>query len=330
MKKILLLTTGGTIACTKSEEGYCPTLAGEDLLSHVPQIQEIAQFDVINVLNIDSSNMQPDDWVLIAETIRQHIALYDGVVVLHGTDTMAYTSSALSFMTLGVEKPIVLTGAQIPISQEDSDGRENLFDAVCVAANSGLTGVFVVFHGKIMSGCCLSKCDTTDTDAFRSINCLDVGTVRERQIILHRFLTAGKNKPEWHTAIDSRVLLWKLAPGVSPELFDQKIRENYKAVILEAFGIGGLPMLKNSFLPKIWEWREENILTVVTTQCYHGRCDMSIYESGRLALNKGAICAGNMTREALLTKLMWLLSITQDPKELIEMLKENYCGEFGC
>lgn len=89
-------------------------------------------------------------------------------------------------------------------------------------------------------------------------------------------------------------------------------------------------MLKNSFLPKILEWREKNILTVVTTQCYYGRCDMSIYETGRLALNKGAICAGNMTREAILAKLMWLLSITQDPKELIEMLKENYCGEFGC
>lgn len=330
MKKILLLTTGGTIACTQSGDGYCPTLGGDTILSYVPQVREIAQLDTADVLNVDSSNMQPDDWILIAKAIRQHIESYDGIVVLHGTDTMAYTSSALSFMTLGVKKPVVLTGAQIPISQENSDGRRNLFDAICVASNSGLKGVFVVFHGKIMSGCCTSKCDTTDMDAFRSINCMDIGTVQEKQIILHRFFTAGRNTPEWHIALDDRVLLWKLAPGVSPEIFDQKISENYKAIILEAFGIGGLPMLKNSFLPKILEWREKNILTVVTTQCYYGRCDMSIYETGRLALNKGAICAGNMTREAILAKLMWLLSITQDPKELIEMLKENYCGEFGC
>lgn len=329
LKKILLLTTGGTIACTMGGNGYTPTLDGNALLSYVPNIKSLADISVVSVLNVDSSNMQPEDWITIARAIRNHIGRYDGIVVLHGTDTMAYTSSAVSFMTLGITKPVIFTGSQIPIVEENSDGRKNLYDAVCTACSSGLQGIYVVFGGKILSGCCTSKYDTTDLEAFQSINRGEIGCVSKGSITIYKHPPLPSSEPKWHIAVDNRVLLWKLTPGVCPDLLDEKAVGTYKIIILEAFGIGGLPMLRNSFLPKIQQWREKGILTVVTTQCYHGRCDMSVYEAGRLAVNRGAVCAGNMTREALLTKLMWLLSITDKTDEIVEKLAYNYCSEFG-
>ncbi|QNL43914.1 asparaginase [Oscillibacter hominis] len=329
MKKILLLTTGGTIACTGGGAGYAPTLDGSALLSYVPEVRGLADIELTGILNIDSSNMQPEDWELIAKTIRDAEDRYDGIVIVHGTDTMAYTSSAVSFMTLGLRKCVVFTGAQIPISKEGSDGRENLLDAVCTACSSGLTGVYVVFGGKIMPGCCVSKCDTEARAAFQCVNRREVGCVHQGKLRIFEYPSAPAGRPEWHIRVDNRVLLWKVTPGLSPDLLDACIEARYKIIILEAFGVGGLPMLRNSFLPKIIEWRERGILTVVTSQCHRGRCDMTIYETGRLALNQGAVCAGNMTREALLTKLMWILSITEDTDEIIALLRQNCCGEFG-
>lgn len=328
IKNILLISTGGTIACTESADGYVPTMGGGELLSYVPGAAELARFEALNVLNVDSSNMQPEDWVLIARAIRDRAGDYDGVIVLHGTDTMAYTSSAVSFMTVGLEIPVVFTGAQIPIQYPDSDGRRNLMDAVRVVCEGDLAGVFIVFAGKIMSGCCASKIDTSSMEAFQSINRRELGCVRDGAVQIFSRPAAAEG-PRWHIAVDKRVLLWKLTPGISPDFFDRNIADNYRVIILEAFGVGGLPMLKNSFLPKILEWRRQGILTVVTTQCYYGRCNMSIYETGRLALNEGAVCAGNMTREALLTKLMWILSMTEDTGEIVRWLGRDCCGEFG-
>lgn len=329
MKKVLLLTTGGTIACTDSKDGYIPTLQGEELLKYVPQTQKMAKITSMSILNVDSSNMQPEDWVTIADAIHANIDSYDAVIVLHGTDTMAYSASAVSFMTLGLQKPVIFTGAQVPISVEGSDGRQNLYDALCVACNSGLIGVFVVFGGKIMNGCCVSKCDTTDIHAFQSVNSKDIGVIKNGTITVFNLPKERHSDYQWQKTIDTRVLLWKLTPGVSPDFLSREIEENYKIVILEAFGVGGLPMLRNSFLPKITQWREKEILTVVTTQCYYGGCDMTIYETGRMALNLGAICAGNMTREALFTKLMWILSITSNLEKITDMLRCDCCGEFG-
>lgn len=329
MKKILLLTTGGTIACTKETGIFRPSLSGRNILSFVPDACKEANIDIVEVLNIDSSNMQPGDWVHIAKTIKGMADNYDGIVVLHGTDTMAYTTSAISFMTIGNKIPIVFTGSQLPIAFAGSDAEKNLQDAILVACYSGLQGVYLVFNGKIMNGCCVSKSNSCEPDAFQSINCQAVGVIDNKKISLYYYPQQLADGPQWHMGVCSKVLLWKLTPGIDPCVLDDIEGKGYKVLILEAFGVGGIPMLKNNFLPKIIEWKEKGILTVVTTQCYQGKCDTSIYEVGKLAMNKGAICAGNMTREALVAKLMWILSITNDADNIIEMLRKNFCGEFG-
>jgi L-asparaginase len=153
MKKILFISTGGTIASTQKEEGMAPTLTAEDLISAVPGIREVCDIDTRLLMNIDSSNMQPEDWVIIAECIFEALRDYDGFVVAHGTDTMAYTASALSFMLGDLDKPVVLTSSQLSIADDGTDARINILDACITASSTHLRGVFLVFHGKIILGC---------------------------------------------------------------------------------------------------------------------------------------------------------------------------------
>lgn len=329
-KKILLLTTGGTIACTEGEHGFAPTMPGEALLAHVPEISQYADVTVLPVLNKDSSNMNPGDWICIADAIYENRMDYDGIVVLHGTDTMAYSAAAVSFMTMGAEVPVVFTGAQHPVGQPGSDGPGNLRDAVCTACFPALRGVFLVFDGQILNGCRASKVSTSELHAFESVGGSLMGTVRDRQV---RLIKAPERNWEpafcWRRRLEERVLFLKLVPGMDAKVLELVYGNHYRAVILEAFGLGGIPGGESGILEEIGKLCEAGILVLVTTQCSRGLCDMSVYEVGQKALEAGAVCTGVAAKEALLAKVMWGLALTEDPAQLRTLLEHDFCGELG-
>ena len=330
MKNILLLTTGGTIACTEGANGYTPTLSGEALLEYVPQVREYARLRVQPLLNKDSTNMEPRDWLSIADAIFDHWLKYDGIVVLHGTDTMAYSASAVSFMTLGIGIPVVFTGSQHPVGQPESDAPRNLADAICTACRCDLGGVLLTFDGTVFNGCCVSKVSTSELHAFESCGGTPVGRIRHGALQI----TAPPRRDvrtslTWRRSLDSRVLFLKITPGMDGALLELATLGHYPIVVLEGFGLGGIPSGENGLLERITQLHRRGILVVVTTQCSRGRCDMTVYEAGQAALEHGALCSSVISKEALLTKLMWILAQTQAPEEIEQLLFHDFCGELG-
>lgn len=329
-KKILLLTTGGTIACTKGTNGYAPTLSGETLLEYVPQVRRYADIQVKALLNKDSTDIVPQDWIAIADAIYTNRSDYDSVVVLHGTDTMAYSASAVSFMTLGVEIPVVFTGSQRPMGQPDSDGPLNLSDAVCTACLCKFGGVFLVFDGTVFNGSRVSKISTDDPHAFESCGCPPVGRVERNTLEItappRRDIQAGHT---WRRSLDSHVLFLKITPGMDRALLELALKEQYRAVVLEGFGLGGIPDGESGLLEEITALRRQGILVIVTTQCSRGCCDMSVYEAGQKALRHGAICSSVIAKESLLTKLMWCFAQSQNAAQVESLLFHDFCGELA-
>ena len=331
MKKVLIITTGGTIASTEEGNGLTPTMTGEEILDLAGDCRRFADLTCHAVMSLDSTNIQPEDWLTIAGEIKKQKDAYDGFVVLHGTDTMAYSAAAVSFMTMGIGKPVIYTGSQIPISKPGSDALRNVNDAVYAAAESGLPGVYLVMNGKIMNGCSVSKTNTFSLDAFSSVNTGDVGEVasyRDHIRIDHIPQRDAGGYP-WRITISPAVLLMKLYPGADPEILKHISFGNYRAVILEAFGAGGIPALERSFLPEIRMLYENGILPVITSQCLNGASDISIYEVGKNAAELGAVAAGPIVSDVLVSKMMWAVSVTDDPEELKRILAREFCGEFG-
>ena len=328
-KKLLILTTGGTIACTAGACGYVPTLTAEKILAFVPDPPD-AVLSVRAILSKDSSNITPCDWQLIARTIKDLHKEFDGIVVLHGTDTMAYSAAAVEFMTLGAPIPVIFTGAQRPIGLPDSDGAGNLCDALHAACCELLRGVFVVFDGVILNGCNVSKFDTTEDHAFDSVIGQPVGRIENGRV---QVCATPRRCTDpnffWRTALAANVLLLKITPGFDPALLDNARLRHDRVLVLEAFGLGGLPTQDGTLLEKISELRQAGILVVVTSQCSHGRCDMTIYEVGQAALRCGAICSSVISKEALFSKLMWLLPIACNASQLSSLLDRDFCGELG-
>ncbi len=295
MKKLLILTTGGTIAATQTPGGYAPSL-GVDLT--LPE----TLCDIRHILNIDSTNMRPEDWVLIAREVYEGLAAYDGVIITHGTDTMAYTASMLSFMLKNLTKPVIITGSQRPPEHPESDAKKNLSDAA-LAATSGLAGVYIVFGGKILSGTQASKTHTTALDAFESIHAPVDGRIENGGVVvLSPRKTTGQT--ELDTALCPDVFLLKIIPGTKPEMINTLVSMGHKGIMIEAFGLGGVP---KPFLEPIRQAVSAGVAVVVTTQCRYGDTDLTVYEVGKNALDAGVIPANGLTSEAAVTMLMWLL-----------------------
>jgi len=332
MKKILFISTGGTIASTQKEEGMAPTLTAEDLISAVPGIREVCDIDTRLLMNIDSSNMQPEDWVIIAECIFDALRDYDGFVVAHGTDTMAYTASALSFMLGDLDKPVVLTGSQLSITDDGTDARINILDACTTASSPYLRGVFLVFNGKIILGCRASKVNTRDFQAFESINYPYIGTLFDRKITFF-CPTVPVPPKDRHPSLDIRyspdVALVKLYPGIHPRMLEDLPDKGYRAVIIEGFGDGGVPFLRRNLLPVVEAMLQGGTSVIFTTQCLRGGANLETYEVGQKALKLGGISARDMTLESIVTKAMWGLGRAQTAAELAQIFQTNYRGEIS-
>jgi len=305
MKKLLLLATGGTIASVEGKEGLVPGLSAEELLQYFKN--DILEVDVTCeiIMNRDSTNMQPEHWVMMAKTIAEHYHEYDGFVITHGTDTLAYTSAALSYMLQDLKKPVVITGSQVPISFKQTDAKKNVMDSIRFAKED-IGGVFVVFDGRVIIGTRAVKMRTKSYDAFASINHPYVATIEEGQI--HYIWKPDKPTTDMKVDISicPDVFLLKLHPGTKPEIFDF-IKHHYKGVIIESFGNGGLPFEKRSLLPKMEEMVSQGVAVVISTQCLEEGQDLLLYEVGRKVAQYNVILSADMNTEAIVAKLMWVL-----------------------
>lgn len=319
MKNILLIATGGTIASKNNGQGLAPAISSEELLSYIPEIKELCNIDTIQVLNIDSTNIQPEYWLLIVDAIKENYNKYDGFVISHGTDTMAYTSSALSYLIQNLNKPIILTGSQKPITDNGTDAKKNLIDSFRFAVEDNLSGVFVVFDGKAIIGTRARKTRSKSYSAFESINFPYAAYIDNDKIT--RFTKTNETDVEvvFHNDIYPSIFLLKLVPGMEPDVLDY-IGQKYEGVVIESYGVGGIPFNdRRNFLNKLGSLTSKGKIVVIATQVALEGSDMGVYEVGMKALNSYSVLqAYDMTIEAAVTKLMWILSMTKEFKEVKE------------
>ena len=320
-KRIALLATGGTIACRQTPDGLTPALHAQELLHDIPMRSDV-EIVCRDVFSMDSSNIQPEEWTKLARAVDEVMHDCDGVVITHGTDTMGYTAAALSYMLLGQQKPVILTGSQLPLGAPLSDAETNLSCAL-EAACHGVPGTYVCFARKLILGTRAVKTRTTSFDAFDSVNRSLAGTIDSEGV---HFLRPQKieNKYKLRPEVDSRVFLLKLIPGTQPDVMDYVLQAGYRGLVIEAFGLGGLHYIRRNLVDKLHMLREKGVRVLVVTQCMYEKADLSIYEVGNQMLKADVISGMDMTTEAAVTKMMWALR-TDDPDA---WLSRNLCGEL--
>ncbi len=317
-KRILLIGTGGTIASEMGDNGLEPELTSRQLLRYVPDISGICEVDCTQLFSLDSTNIRPEHWLRIAGSIQQCYEKYDGFVISHGTDTMAYTAAGLSYLIQNSRKPIVLTGAQKPIGYDTTDSKQNLRDAFTVAA-SGMSGVLLVFNGKIIMGTRARKTRSKSFEAFSSINYPIVGMVQDGRLI--QYIRPENSVPtRFYHELDARVALLKLTPGIECGVLEYLL-ERSSAVIIESFGVGGLPVYETgSFYDTIKKGLDDGRTVVLTTQVENEGSDLSVYHvDNSIKQNLPILEAYDMTTEAVTAKLMWILSQTTGREEVARL-----------
>lgn len=325
MKRILLLTTGGTIASIPGGEGLEPHRSGV-MERELEQLRTYYEITVRDVMCLDSSNITPEEWQLIAKAIFEDRAGFDGVVVSHGTDTMAYTASAVTFMLPNIDLPVVFTGSQLPLADMLSDGPENLRTAFAMAA-SGHPGVFLAFDRKVMLGCRAVKVRASGFSAFESVNARYAATVSNQGLVVDPgVLPRQTGEAELRPEISREVFLLKLTPGLNPAVFDVLAAMGYKGIVIEAFGLGGVNVLHKG-LRGIRRAVEDGISVVVTTQCLYDSSDLRVYQVGNRLLELGVIQGRDMTSEAAMTKLMWAIGQGMDQQQITALFARNLAGE---
>lgn len=324
-KRILILFCGGTISMTKNvETGALDVAHGADQFFKLePRIVEIAEINVRHVMNIDSSNTLPENWQQIGQAINEEYEKYDGFLITHGTNTMAYTASALSFSLQNVGKPIVLTGAQVPAEIISTDGRNNLVNALRVCTLD-ISGVFIVFGSKIIMGARSKKISESDLDAFSTFNATDFG-----RISLGIELK-GQVKPRHPEALNlvnkfnRNVVCITMIPGIQPDYIFQLINSGAKGLILRGYGSGDLPA---ELFPALEYAQKKKVPVIVTTQCPGGATLLGVDTVGLEAIKRGVIQVFDMSMECMSTKLMWLLGSGTPYEKMKERMQFNMLGE---
>ena len=317
MKKILILGTGGTIASIRTAEGLVPMLNSTQLLEMLPAISEFCQVECRQLFSLDSTNIRPGHWVRLAACIRENYDRYDGFVITHGTDTMAYTAAGLSYLIRNSRKPIVLTGAQKPIGEEGTDAKRNLTDALRYACDDGSHGVSVVFFGAVICGTRARKNYSKSFMAFGSINFPELARVQDDRVVRYVPETVTGD-PIFTETLNANVGLLKLTPGMNNDVMRYAL-DRYDGLVIESFGVGGLPEYSD-FHTQIKRASDAGKLLVMTTQVPNEGSDLSVYRVGAVLKNGLRVLeAHDMTSEAVLAKLMWILGLTTDFKQAQEL-----------
>ena len=325
-KNILLLTTGGTIASKPGGQGLEPQRS-DVMERELEQLRTYYRITVRDLICLDSSNIKAEEWQLIARHIYEDRVGFDGVVVSHGTDTMAYTASAVTFMLPNIDIPVVFTGSQLPLADMLSDGPENLRTAFAMAA-SGHPGVFLAFDRKVMLGCRAVKVRASGFSAFESVNARYAAQVTNRGLAVDTsVLPVPGGPPRLAEALSQNVFLLKLTPGLNPAVFDVLAAMGYKGIVIEAFGLGGVNVLHKG-LRGIRRAVEDGISVVVTTQCLYDSSDLRVYQVGNQLLDLGVIQGRDMTTEAAMTKLMWALGQNMNPEQVKDLFEKSLAGEI--
>jgi len=332
-RDISILATGGTIASRVDyiTGGVHSAFSAEELISAVPELEEIANIHGRQIFNKFSENIVPEDWIKIARVTASEIKKgVDGIVITHGTDTMGYTSAALAFM-LKTPVPVVLTGAQRSSDRGSSDAPLNLIHSAIVASKADLSEVVVVMHGEtsdsfslIHPGTRVRKLHTSRRDAFRTVNSRPLGRVSMKGI---EFLREPKsdNKLKLDTKLEERVFLLKYFPGLNPEVIDNLVKLDYNGIVIEGTGLGHTSEL---LFERIKDAIDSGVFIAMTSQTIFGRVNMNVYSTGRILQDIGVIPCEDMLSETAYVKLMWCLGHTKKPERLREMMLTNYAGEI--
>jgi len=312
MKNILFIATGGTIASMQTEHGLAPGISPNRIIEAVPAVQKFCRVDAVNILNLDSTNMQPEHWLKMADCIKSNYEKYDGFVIAHGTDTMAYTAAALSYLIQKPDKPVVITGSQKPVGTDITDAPKNLIDSFYFCANCGHGGVFVVFDGKVIVGTRARKVKTHSYDAFDSINFPVFALTGDHRIVEYIATQPLTGRSEFYSELNPKVFLLKLIPGMEPDILEYA-GGFYDAIIIESYGSGGLPFSeKRDFTSVVQELAARGKIVVLATQAMLEGSDIELYEVGkRIQANTRILETCDMTVESAVAKLMWILPITQ-------------------
>lgn len=323
MNKILIIFTGGTIASCKTENGLEPILNGNQLLSYLPQLGEDICIDVNQLMSIDSTDMDKEGWLKIVSVIQEKYNQYDGFVICHGTDTMAYTSAILSYLIKNSHKPICITGSQLPIYMEDTDGIRNLMDSIRYASDREASGVVLIFNGRVISGTRAKKIRSHSFDGFESVNFPEIARINQNGIIEYIKKTVFKEQVSFHNKVYGKVFVLKLVPGMDSAILPSIFKE-FDAIIVESFGVGGMPKsMVDEFCRLVDYYREKNILKVVVmaTQVIYEGTNIETYQVGKRILDKiNVLQAWDMTTEAAIGKLMWILSIEKSSFKKISQM----------
>ena len=313
MKDYLVISTGGTIASSRGDNGLKPTITGEDLIRQVPQLEGRAHMiGIEDIMSKDSSNMVPSDWAEITRVVRQNEQFFHSFIILHGTDTMAYTASALSFLLCDFLKPVILTGSMKTITEPDTDAVDNIESTFRFAdqlIRRKQAGVSISFAGKLIHGPRSEKIVSREKTAFESINYPLIGSDLNGNVsINHRPLLSGKSTfRDANYPLEKNIVLLKIYPGFQASFLEHVLDMSPRAVVLESLGLGGVPYIGENLLPDMAMARDKDIPVVITTQCVYGGVDLTVYEVGRKTLDLGVISGKDMTKEAIITKLMVIL-----------------------
>jgi L-asparaginase len=327
-KRVLILNTGGTLGMTPRDPDrvLAPGEFGSTLLEHVPELLELAEVEFRELANVDSSDLTRRDWRRLAEEIAAAADGKDGVVVTHGTDTMAYTACALSFLLRELPLPVILTGSQRPLAEPHSDARANVVGAVDLATRD-VPEVAIYFHGWLLRGNRSTKASSFAYRAFRSPNfppLAEVGT--DIRFGTPSLRPAGPLRFEGD--FDPRVSAVSLVPGKHEPALDAIADTDVQAVLVQAFGVGNIPVVDDTIARSIRRLTERGKVVAIGTQASHGGVDLGRYAGGRLARECGAIGTGDMTLEASAVKLMYLLGTHGDPDQVRRRFPVPLAGEI--